>query len=66
MAADLPRAEPSDQLRERLHAAVAETEQIPPDESPREPARPAATGFPGYRHVEQATAARCHSAAGPR
>jgi anti-sigma factor RsiW len=56
MAADLPRAEPSDRLRERLSAAVAETEQIPPGERPREPARPAATGFPGYRHVEQETA----------
>ena len=66
MAADLPRAEPSDQLRERLHAAVAATEQIPPDESPREPARPAATGFPGYRHVEQATAPVAAFVAGPR
>ena len=52
MAADLPRAEPSDRLRERLHAAVAETEQLPPGDVPREPVRPAATGFPGYRSVE--------------
>ena len=57
MAADLPRAEPSDRLRDRLHAAVAETEQIRPEEGPPEPARPAATGFPGYRHVEQPPAA---------
>ena len=30
MAADLPQAEPSEGLRERLRAAVEETEQIPP------------------------------------
>jgi hypothetical protein len=56
MAADLPRAEPSDRLRERLRAAVAETEQIPPDDVAAQPARPAATGFPGYRHVEPPSA----------
>jgi hypothetical protein len=54
MAADLPRAEPSDRLRERLQAAVAETAQIAPDVRPPEPPRPAATGFPGYRPVETA------------
>ena len=54
MAADLPRAEPSAQLRDRLRAAVADTEQISPepDEEPTAAARPAATGFPGYRPVE--------------
>ena len=56
MAADLPRAEPSAGLRDRLRAAVAETEQLPPHDvaapEPAEPARPAATGFPGYRQVE--------------
>jgi hypothetical protein len=52
MATDLPRTEPSDRLRERLRAAVAETEQIPPDDVVPEPVRPAATGFPGYRSVE--------------
>jgi hypothetical protein len=52
MAADLPRAEPSDRLRDRLRAAVAETEQIPPDDLAPQPARPRATGFPGYRPVE--------------
>jgi hypothetical protein len=55
MAADLPRSEPSGRLRERLHAAVAATEQVArlPEEpeQPREPepTRPVATGFPGYR-----------------
>ncbi len=53
MAADLPRAEPSGGLRDRLRAAVAETEQITPDDVAPEPARPAATGFPGYRSVER-------------
>jgi hypothetical protein len=52
MATDLPRTEPSDRLRERLRAAVAETEQIPPDDLAPQPARPRATGFPGYRPVE--------------
>jgi anti-sigma-K factor RskA len=52
MAADLPRAEPSDSLRERLHAAVAETEQVAAEDVVPEPPRPAATGFPGYRAVE--------------
>jgi anti-sigma-K factor RskA len=52
MAADLPRAEPSDRLRERLHAAVAETEQVAAEDAVPEPPRPAATGFPGYRTVE--------------
>jgi anti-sigma-K factor RskA len=51
MAADLPRTEPSPQLRDRLSAAVAETEQVrrPVDE---EPAERSATGFPRYRAVE--------------
>lgn len=52
MAADLPRAEPSDRLRDRLHAAVAETEQVAAVAVVSETARPAATGFPGYRAVE--------------
>jgi anti-sigma factor RsiW len=52
MAADLPRAEPSAGLRDRLHAAVAETEQVPADDATPEESRPAATGFPGYRPVE--------------
>jgi len=39
MAADLPGAEPSDELRHRLRAAVAETEQLPvPAAAPAEPA----------------------------
>jgi anti-sigma-K factor RskA len=51
MAADLPRAEPSAQLRDRLSAAVAETEQVHrPVED--EPAEPSATGFPRYRPVD--------------
>ena len=60
MATDLPRAEPSPQLKDRLRAAVAETEQVPsrPDDAATEPARPAATGFPGYRAVEHAVPAR--------
>jgi hypothetical protein len=54
MAADLPRAEPSPELRDRLHAAVAETEQVAPvpEDAPSRTAQPAATGFPGYRAVE--------------
>ena len=52
MAADLPRAEPSAQLRDRLAAAVAETEQVkrPVDD---EPIEVSATGFPRYRAVEE-------------
>lgn len=52
MATDLPRSEPSPQLRDRLRAAVAETEQVPAGTGgePSEP--PAATGFPRYRPVE--------------
>jgi anti-sigma-K factor RskA len=46
MAADLPQAEPSDGLRDRLRAAVEETEQLPPAqpraERPIAPAVPAA------------------------
>jgi Anti-sigma-K factor rskA len=38
MAGDLPQAEPSDGLRERLRAAVEETEQIPPARRPDESA----------------------------
>jgi hypothetical protein len=54
MAADLPRTEPSAELRGRLHAAVAGTEQVPAAsvDGRAEPARPAATGFAGYRPVE--------------
>jgi Anti-sigma-K factor rskA len=48
MAADLPRTEPSSSLRDRLHAAVAETEQA----APAEPAPRTATGFPDYLPVE--------------
>jgi anti-sigma-K factor RskA len=55
MAADLPRTEPSVGLRDRLHAAVAETEQIRPDDVDPEPIRPAATGFPGYRSAESSS-----------
>ncbi len=53
MATDLPSAEPSPLLRERLHAAVAATEQVPTDRPAEagEPAPAAATGFPGYRSV---------------
>ena len=41
MAGDLPQAEPSEGLRERLRAAVEETEQLPPPEpAPQQPARP--------------------------
>jgi anti-sigma-K factor RskA len=50
MATDLPRSEPSPELRDRLRAAVAETEQVPlPGEEPA--VRPTATGFPHYRPV---------------
>jgi hypothetical protein len=39
MASDLPPAEPSEELRQRLRQAVAETEQLPVDPAaPREPA----------------------------
>ncbi|WP_369137773.1 anti-sigma factor domain-containing protein [Modestobacter versicolor] len=38
MAADLPPAEPSEGLRERLRAAVEQTEQLPPAPPRREPA----------------------------
>lgn len=52
MAADLPPAEPPEGLGDRLHAAVAETEQVPRlRDDAAAPARPAATGFPGYRPV---------------
>jgi anti-sigma-K factor RskA len=52
MAADLPRSEPSPQLRDRLAAAVAETEQVqrPVDD---QAAQTVATGFPRYRAVEE-------------
>lgn len=51
MATDLPRSEPSPELRDRLRAAVARTEQVSAgaDGEPSEP--PAATGFPRYRPV---------------
>jgi anti-sigma-K factor RskA len=50
MAADLPRSEPSAQLRDRLSAAVAETEQVPRPADDQAP-EPSATGFPRYRAV---------------
>jgi anti-sigma-K factor RskA len=56
MATDLPRAEPSPQLRDRLAAAVAATEQVRPDGQPDAPAT--ATGFPGYLAVESDTPVR--------
>ena len=41
LASDLPQAEPSEALRERLRAAVERTEQLPPAERPaRRPAEP--------------------------
>lgn len=62
LAADLPRAAPSEGLRERLRAAVEETDQVtptapgqpdpPPDVAaavpPALPGAAGATGFPGY------------------
>jgi anti-sigma-K factor RskA len=48
MATDLPPAEPSDELRSRLHAAVERTEQVRrPSAVP--PALPGATARPGSR-----------------
>lgn len=54
LAADLPPAEPSDQLRERLRSAVSTTEQRPADDGDATPVAGvrAATGFPHYRPVE--------------
>ncbi|MCZ2837428.1 anti-sigma factor [Modestobacter sp. VKM Ac-2985] len=54
MSSDLPQAEPSDALRDRLRAAVEETEQLPQntgperrrEQSPAAPARPAARSTP--------------------
>jgi hypothetical protein len=47
LAQDLPQAEPSDGLRERLRAAVEQTEQVPPPvptpDEPRPQAEPAAS-----------------------
>lgn len=51
MATDLPRSEPSPQLRDRLRAAVAETEQVSRGAGEEPTDRPAATGFPRYRPV---------------
>ncbi|MGY1830337.1 anti-sigma factor domain-containing protein [Geodermatophilus sp. SYSU D01180] len=45
LAADLPQAEPDDRLRERLRAAVEETEQLPPPAGV-DPAAPAAAPVP--------------------
>jgi anti-sigma factor RsiW len=52
LAADLPPVEPSDSLRERLRAAVEQTEQLPPPEEPQQPGEPPArqAGRPGSRH----------------
>jgi anti-sigma-K factor RskA len=58
MAADLPRAEPSAQLRDRLSAAVAETEQVAQQPVEDEPVGTSATGFPRYRAVEPDAPAR--------
>nr|WP_218860689.1 anti-sigma factor [Petropleomorpha daqingensis] len=71
LAADLPAAEPSAQLGDRLRAAVERTEQVPLpapddtsdlaelddfDEPVDEPAPPRrATGFPHYEHVSAAS-----------
>ncbi len=54
LAADLPPAEPSDQLRERLRSAVSTTEQRAADDGAAVPGArsEAATGFPHYRPVE--------------
>jgi anti-sigma-K factor RskA len=51
MAADLPAAEPSEALRTRLAAAVAETEQVPAPRSAPRPAvpAPASGGVPAPR-----------------
>ncbi|MCZ2807301.1 anti-sigma factor [Modestobacter sp. VKM Ac-2983] len=54
MSSDLPQAEPSDALRDRLRAAVEETEQLPQntrpgrrrEQSPAAPTRPAARSAP--------------------
>jgi anti-sigma factor RsiW len=46
MAADLPQAEPSEALRARLHAAVAETDQV---HRPAAPPEPAPTPVPSPR-----------------
>jgi anti-sigma-K factor RskA len=56
MAADLPLAEPSPQVRDRLSAAVAETEQV--RRPVEEPVRRSATGFPRYRAVDPDAPAR--------
>jgi hypothetical protein len=52
LAADLPPAVPSDSLRDRLRAAVEQTEQLPPPQEPRQPEEPPAgdAGRPGIRH----------------
>ena len=64
MAADLPRAEPSDRLRDRLRAAVAETEQVPPGDVPAEPVRPAADRLSPDTGPSRRRPPRCRSAAG--
>ena len=46
LAGDLPRAEPSDELRDRLRAAVEETEQVRPRERPEAPPPPTARPAP--------------------
>ena len=49
MSDDLPQAEPSDGLRERLRAAVEETDQLPPARPRSEPPVPAAAVPPVTR-----------------
>jgi anti-sigma-K factor RskA len=55
LATDLPAAEPSPALRDRLRAEVERTEQLPaaPEERPAEPARPAVPGPPPARPAER-------------
>jgi hypothetical protein len=61
LATDLPPAEPSDALRDRLRAAVEETEQLPSPAAPTEQPRP---GGPQARPAERAAAR--HPAGGLR
>lgn len=59
LATDLPPVEPSGGLRDRLRRAVEETDQLPPESLPAEPARPAAapvrpSEHPAGRHLSGA------------